>query len=130
MGVMIGLEIHVQLNTESKLFCSDSSDLRGKLPNMNTCPVCLGFPGSKPVLNKKALDLGMMIALALNCKISKKCFFSRKTYFYPDMSKNFQITQYEEPLATEGAISMNGSKIRIRRVHIEEDPAKLMHIGG
>jgi aspartyl-tRNA(Asn)/glutamyl-tRNA(Gln) amidotransferase subunit B len=130
MAVMIGLEVHVQLNTASKLFCSDSSDLRGKKQNTNTCPICLGFPGSKPVLNKKALDLGMMVALALNCEISKKCFFSRKTYFYPDMSKNFQITQYEEPLAVGGAVSMNGTKIRIRRVHIEEDPAKLVHMGG
>lgn len=130
MGVMIGLEIHVQLNTESKLFCSDSSDLRGKQPNANTCPVCLGFPGSKPVLNKKAMDLGMMISLALNCTISKKCFFSRKTYFYPDMSKNFQITQYEEPLATGGSLTLSDSKIRIRRVHIEEDPARLVHVGG
>jgi len=113
MAVMIGLEIHVQLNTKSKLFCSDSSDLRGKKQNANTCPVCLGFPGSKPVLNKRAVDLGMMIALALNGEISKHCFFSRKTYFYPDMSKNFQITQYEEPLALGGYLAINGSKIRI-----------------
>jgi aspartyl-tRNA(Asn)/glutamyl-tRNA(Gln) amidotransferase subunit B len=76
MAVMIGLEIHVQLNTKSKLFCSDSSDLRGKRQNTNTCPVCLGFPGSKPVLNRKALDLGMMVALALNCEICKMCFLS------------------------------------------------------
>ena len=130
MAVMIGLEIHVQLNTASKLFCSDSSDLRGKKPNANTCPICLGFPGSKPLLNKKALDLGMLISLALNCEIAKKCFFSRKTYFYPDMSKNFQITQYEEPLSTGGMLTINDSKIRIRRVHIEEDPAKLVHMGG
>jgi aspartyl-tRNA(Asn)/glutamyl-tRNA(Gln) amidotransferase subunit B len=130
MAVMIGLEIHVQLNTKSKLFCSDSSDLRGKKQNANTCPVCLGFPGSKPVLNKRAVDLGMMIALALNGEISKHCFFSRKTYFYPDMSKNFQITQYEEPLALGGYLAINGSKIRIRRVHIEEDPARLIHMGG
>ncbi len=130
MAVMIGLEVHVQLNTESKLFCSDSSDLRGKRQNTNTCPVCLGFPGSKPVLNKRALELGMLISLALNCKISNTCFFSRKTYFYPDMSKNFQITQYEEPLSTGGVLDLNDAKIRIRRVHIEEDPAKLVHMGG
>ncbi len=130
MPVMIGLEVHVQLNTKSKLFCSDSSDLRNKAPNENTCPICLGFPGSKPVLNKRALELGMLIGLALNCRISDEFFFSRKTYFYPDLAKNFQISQYERPLATGGEVSMNGAKIRIRRVHLEEDPAKLVHVGG
>jgi aspartyl-tRNA(Asn)/glutamyl-tRNA(Gln) amidotransferase subunit B len=128
MKVMIGLEIHCQLMTKSKLFCSDST--APAEPNTNVCPVCLGFPGSKPKINKAALDYGIMVALALNCKINKNMFFSRKSYFYPDMAKNYQITQYEIPLATEGFLEIEGSKIRIRRVHLEEDPAKLVHVGG
>lgn len=130
MGVMIGLEVHCQLNTESKLFCGDSSDHRGKGPNECTCPVCLGYPGSKPVINKKAIEHGMRIALALNCKIADEMFFSRKTYFYPDMSKNYQITQYEIPLCSNGFLTVGELRVRIRRVHIEEDPARLQHVGG
>ncbi|MCW6159977.1 MAG: Asp-tRNA(Asn)/Glu-tRNA(Gln) amidotransferase subunit GatB [Candidatus Micrarchaeales archaeon] len=130
MSVMIGIEVHCQLNTASKLFCNSSSDHRGKMPNECTCPICLGFPGSKPVVNKRAIELGMMIALALKCKIAEKMFFSRKTYFYPDMSKNYQITQYEAPLAERGLFTLGENKIRIRRVHIEEDPARLIHVGG
>ena len=128
--VMIGLEVHVQLATESKLFCSDSTSIKERDANENTCPVCLGFPGSKPVLNAKAVELGITIALALDCKINKEFFFSRKTYFYPDMSKNFQITQYEAPIGTGGTLESGGTKIRIRRVHIEEDPARLVYVGG
>src|SRR5208283_5981 len=130
MSVMIGLEVHVQLNTESKLFCSDSTDPRGAQPNENTCPICLGFPGYKPKLNKKAIDFAIMTGLALGCNIAEESFMSRKIYFYPDMSKNFQITQYEAPFATEGYLNVNDLRIRIRRAHVEEDPAKLMHIGG
>ena len=130
MSIMIGIEVHCQLNTESKLFCGDSTDLRNRAPNESTCQICLGFPGSKPKINKKAIDHGIRIGLALSCKISQSMFFSRKTYFYPDMSKNYQITQYEIPLATEGYLTVGDSKIRIRRVHIEEDPARLMHVGG
>ncbi len=129
-GVMIGIEVHCQLNTESKLFCSNSNDMRNKKPNESVCPICLGYPGSKPVINKHAIELGMRIGLALDCKIADSMFFSRKTYFYPDMSKSYQITQYEVPLATEGYLTVGDTKIRIRRVHIEEDPAKLMHVGG
>ena len=130
MGVMIGLEVHCQLNIESKLFCGDSSDHRGKGPNSCVCPICLGYPGSKPVINKKAIEHGMRIALALNCKIAEEMFFSRKTYFYPDMSKNYQITQYEIPLCSNGYLTVGELKVRIRRVHIEEDPARLQHVGG
>lgn len=130
MSVMIGVEVHTQLNTDSKIFCSDSTDARDKKPNENTCPICLGFPGSKPKLNKRALEFGMLIGLALNCKITELMFFSRKAYFYPDLSKNYQITQYEAPVATDGHLSVGDDKIRIRRVHIEEDPAKLMYIDG
>ncbi|MEM5777736.1 MAG: Asp-tRNA(Asn)/Glu-tRNA(Gln) amidotransferase subunit GatB [Candidatus Aenigmatarchaeota archaeon] len=128
MKVMIGLEIHCQLSTKTKLFCSDSID--STEPNKNVCPICLGFPGSKPKINKKALDYGIMIALALNCKINKSMFFSRKSYFYPDMAKNYQITQYEIPLAVDGFLETEDGKIRIRRIHLEEDPAKILHIGG
>ncbi len=127
---MIGLEVHCQLNTESKLFCGDSSDHRGREPNECTCPICLGYPGSKPVINKKAIEHGMRIAMALNCRIADEMFFSRKTYFYPDMSKNYQITQYEIPLCSNGYLTVGELKVRIRRVHIEEDPARLQHVGG
>lgn len=130
MSVMIGVEVHAQLDTKSKIFCSDSTDARDREPNENTCPICLGFPGSKPKLNKKVLEYGLMIGLALNCKVTDTVFFSRKTYFYPDLAKNYQITQYEAPLVTEGYLTVGEGKIRIRRVHIEEDPAKLMYVGG
>lgn len=128
MKVMIGLEIHCQLATKSKLFCSDSTFSAD--PNTHVCPICLGFPGSKPKINKTALDYGIMVALALNCNINKSMFFSRKSYFYPDMAKNYQITQYEIPLATHGFLEIEEGKIRIRRIHLEEDPAKLVHVGG
>ena len=123
MAVMIGLEVHCQLATKSKLFCSDSTDFSNAKPNENTCPICVGFPGTKPSLNKKAIDFGIMVALALNSKIADKMYFSRKSYFYPDMPKNCRISQYEIPLATGGEVEINGKKIRIRRVHVEEDPA-------
>jgi len=128
-GVMIGLECHVQLNTDSKLFCGCKTE--AEEPNSACCPVCLGHPGSKPVLNSKALDYAMQVALALQCNVNQEFFFSRKTYFYPDMSKNFQITQYEIPVGLKGEITLSsGKKIRITRVHLEEDPAALVHEGG
>ncbi|MDE1865375.1 MAG: Asp-tRNA(Asn)/Glu-tRNA(Gln) amidotransferase subunit GatB [Candidatus Micrarchaeota archaeon] len=128
--VMIGIEAHVQLNTKSKMFCSDMSEPGDAEPNSNTCPICLGFPGSKPKVNAKAVEHGAMIGLALNSRINEKMFFSRKAYFYPDLSKNYQITQYEIPLASGGFMQLGETKIRIRRVHIEEDPAKLVHDSG
>ena len=137
MSVMIGLETHVQLKSASKLFCGCRNPVTykgaGELkPNTFVCPTCLGFPGSKPRLNSKIVDFAISAALALNCKIAPSMYFSRKTYFYPDMGKNFQITQYEVPIASEGImeISVGGKKkkIRIRRIHIEEDPAKLIHM--
>jgi aspartyl-tRNA(Asn)/glutamyl-tRNA(Gln) amidotransferase subunit B len=128
-GVMIGLECHVQLDTESKLFCGCPT--QAEKPNSACCPICLGHPGSKPVLNAKALDYAMQVALALNCSLNKEFFFSRKTYFYPDMSKNFQITQYEVPIGVKGEILLSsGKKVGITRVHLEEDPAALVHEGG
>jgi len=125
---MIGLEIHVQLNTSSKLFCGCPT--RGKEPNSAVCEVCLGMPGAKPVLNKKALDFAIMVATALKCEVNREFFFSRKTYFYPDLAKNFQITQYEVPIGENGSAEVDGKKVRIRRVHLEEDPASLVHEFG
>jgi len=128
-GVMIGLECHVQLDTASKLFCGCKTE--AEEPNSACCPICLGHPGSKPVLNAKALNYALKVALALNCELNKEFFFSRKTYFYPDMSKNFQITQYEIPVGLKGHITLSsGKKVAIRRVHLEEDPAALVHETG
>ncbi len=128
-GTMIGLECHVQLNTDSKLFCGCKTT--AEEPNSACCPICLGHPGTKPVLNAKALDYAMKVALALDCEINQEFFFSRKTYFYPDMSKNFQITQYEIPVGEKGHIMLsNGKKVGITRVHLEEDPAALVHTEG
>ncbi|MFH0837245.1 MAG: Asp-tRNA(Asn)/Glu-tRNA(Gln) amidotransferase subunit GatB [Candidatus Aenigmatarchaeota archaeon] len=127
--IKIGLEVHIQLNTESKLFCSCSNKFSSQ-PNTQTCSYCLGMPGSKPQLNKKVVDYAVKIGLALNCKINSEMFFSRKTYFYPDMSKNFQITQYEMPLCHSGFLEIADKKIRITRIQIEEDPARLVHHGS
>ncbi len=126
----MGLEVHVHLLTKSKLFCSTSADYENKGPNENTCPICLGYPGSKPVLNRKVVESALMVAKALNCKPSPEMFFSRKSYFYPDMPKNYQVTQYEIPLAVNGSLQISDKKIRIRRIQIEEDPGKLVHVGG
>lgn len=134
MKLKIGLETHVQLNTRSKIFCECANPLLPEKepgPNTLTCETCLGMPGSKPVTNREVVEAALRVALALGSRISPEIFFSRKTYFYPDMSKNFQITQYEVPLARGGHIEIGGKKkIRIRRVHVEEDPAKLVHVGG
>jgi len=131
--VRIGLEIHVQLNTRTKLFCSCKNEA-SKKPNVNTCPICLGMPGSKPLINEEAIKKAIKIGLMLNLNFSKKMFFSRKSYFYPDLSKNYQITQYELPVGTQGYFLINVKgrikKIRIRRIHIEEDPAQIIHVGG
>jgi len=128
-SILIGLEIHVELNTKTKLFCSCPTK-GDDSPNSRTCPVCLGHPGSKPKVNKKAVEYATKLAKALNCKIAKEVIFSRKSYFYPDMSKNYQITQYELPLGKKGYLLLDNKKIRIKRVHLEEDPAALMHPGG
>jgi aspartyl-tRNA(Asn)/glutamyl-tRNA(Gln) amidotransferase subunit B len=130
MKAVMGLEIHVQLKTESKLFCSCSTDSEKAPPNGNTCPICLGFPGSKPKLNRKVVEHGVKVAQALNCSVLPEIWFSRKNYFYPDMPKNFQITQYEVPLAEGGHLLLNDRRIGIMRVHLEEDPARLVHVGG
>ncbi len=127
---MIGLEVHCQLNTQSKLFCSCTAYPTDAKPNESTCEVCLGYPGTKPVLNKRAIDHVIRIGMALGCRLNAETYFSRKTYFYPDMSKNYQITQYEVPIASEGEVDVNGSRIRIRRVHLEEDPARIAYANG
>jgi aspartyl-tRNA(Asn)/glutamyl-tRNA(Gln) amidotransferase subunit B len=137
MKIKIGLETHVQLNSRSKIFCGCGNPVNLKEepePNTLTCPACLGLPGSKPRTNAAVVDMALKVAVALNCKISSETYFSRKTYFYPDMAKNFQITQYEVPLAKEGFVDIlvdgKEKRIRVRRVHMEEDPAKVVHIGG
>lgn len=128
--IVIGLEIHVQLDTKTKLFCGCPTTGNDD-PNSRTCEICLGMPGSKPKLNKKALEYATKLCLAAGCKISPELIFSRKSYFYPDMSKNYQITQYEIPLGKNGILKLsNGKEIRINRVHMEEDPAALTHPNG
>lgn len=125
--IVIGLEIHIELDTDTKLFCGCPTR-GGNSPNSRTCEVCLGMPGSKPVLNRKAVDFGTKIALAMGCEIAPELVFSRKSYFYPDLAKNYQITQYELPLGSRGSITLpDGKKIDITRIHIEEDPAALVH---
>ncbi len=137
MSVKIGLEMHVQLNAESKMFCGCKNPAGLKEepePNSLTCPVCLGMPGSKPATNSSVLEMGLKAALALNSKVVPEMFFSRKTYFYPDNPKNFQITQYDIPLGDGGSVSIKTEKgvkkIRLKRLHVEEDAAKVIHIGG
>jgi aspartyl-tRNA(Asn)/glutamyl-tRNA(Gln) amidotransferase subunit B len=122
----IGIEVHVQLKTVTKLFCSCPVEFGGKA-NANVCPICLGLPGVLPSLNKKAVELSIKAGLALNCKINTKSIFARKNYFYPDLPKGYQITQYRFPIASSGEILVEGKRIRIKRVHLEEESAKLIH---
>ncbi|MCX6384228.1 MAG: Asp-tRNA(Asn)/Glu-tRNA(Gln) amidotransferase subunit GatB [Actinobacteria bacterium] len=130
---VIGLETHVELSTETKMFCGCKLSF-GEKPNTYTCPVCLGHPGSLPVVNKKAIESAVKIALALNCSISEHSIFHRKNYFYPDMPKNYQISQYDLPVGVGGYIDINMGnyvrKVKITRVHVEEDTGKLIHIGS
>lgn len=139
LSVMIGLEVHTQLNRlNTKLFCGCNAQYRGEKPNKYTCPVCLGLPGSLPVLNRRSLDFAIKMAFAFNSKINRRMYFFRKNYFYPDLPKNFQITQYNKAggvaFADGGSISIkiNGKVkiITLDRFHLEEDPAKIHHIGG
>jgi aspartyl-tRNA(Asn)/glutamyl-tRNA(Gln) amidotransferase subunit B len=127
---VIGLEVHLHLNTKTKAFCGCSTEF-GKEPNTQVCPVCLGFPGSLPVFNKQALDFAIKVALALNCRVQEFTKFDRKHYYYPDLPKNYQISQYDLPLAKGGfldiAIEGKSQRVGITRVHMEEDAGKLIH---
>src|SRR5699024_10417323 len=129
----LGLEVHVELNTASKMFCGCVTTFGGE-PNTQTCPVCLGLPGSLPVVNAVAVESAMRIGLALNCSIAEHCRFARKNYFYPDMPKNYQISQYDEPIAYDGwcEVEVDGEpyRIEIERAHMEEDTGKSLHVGG
>jgi aspartyl-tRNA(Asn)/glutamyl-tRNA(Gln) amidotransferase subunit B len=133
----LGLEVHVELNTKSKMFCGCATEF-GAQPNTQTCPVCLGLPGSLPVVNKRAIESSILIGLALNCSIAPFSRFARKNYFYPDMPKNFQTSQYDEPICVNGFLDVDvetdeGNKtfrVEIERVHMEEDTGKSLHVGG
>jgi aspartyl-tRNA(Asn)/glutamyl-tRNA(Gln) amidotransferase subunit B len=130
---VIGLETHVELGTASKMFCGCSTEF-GAEPNTHTCPVCLGLPGALPVANATAIESTIKIGLALNCSIATWCRFARKNYFYPDMPKNFQISQYDEPLCVDGYLDIDydgrAYRVGIERVHLEEDTGKNTHVGG
>ena len=130
---VIGLETHVELGTNTKMFCGCPTGF-GAEPNTQVCPVCLGLPGSLPVANRAAIEATIRIGLALNCTIATWCRFARKNYFYPDMPKNFQISQYDEPLCVDGwlDVDVDGETVRIgiERVHLEEDTGKTLHVGG
>ncbi len=130
---VFGLEVHVELNTVSKMFCACSTEF-GAEPNTHVCPTCLGMPGSLPVVNARAIESAILIGLSLGCDIAEWCRFARKNYFYPDMPKNYQISQYDEPIAFEGSVTVEVDgkpyEIAIERAHMEEDTGKSLHVGG
>ncbi|AQP47201.1 aspartyl/glutamyl-tRNA amidotransferase subunit B [Tessaracoccus aquimaris] len=129
----LGLEVHVELNTNTKMFCGCTNEFGGE-PNTHVCPVCLGLPGSLPVINGKAVESAIRIGLALNCEIASWCRMARKNYFYPDMTKNFQTSQYDEPIAFDGYVDVEVDgetyRVEVERAHMEEDAGKATHVGG
>ena len=127
--VVIGLEVHAQLKTKSKILAPDGTEF-GKEPNTQTCPITLGMPGVLPVLNKECVNMGILLGLALNCEIPERCKFDRKQYFYADLPKGYQISQYDEPICVNGYIDVKGKRIGITRAHLEEDAGKLVHAGA
>ncbi len=127
--VVIGLEVHAQLKTNTKIFAPDGCEF-GKEQNSQISPITLGMPGVLPVLNRAVVDMGILTGLALNCEIAEKCKFDRKQYFYPDLPKGYQISQYDEPICGKGYLMVNGKKIGITRAHLEEDAGKLVHAGA
>lgn len=127
--VVIGLEVHAQLKTKSKIFAPDKNEF-GQEPNSLTSPITLGMPGVLPVLNKECVNMGILTGLALNCEIPSRCKFDRKQYFYPDLPKGYQISQYDEPICVNGHLDINGKRIGITRAHLEEDAGKLVHAGA
>jgi len=126
---VIGLEVHAQLKTKTKMFCSCPTEF-GMAPNDQVCPICLGMPGVLPVINKRAVEYGIKAGLALNCEIGVTSRFDRKNYFYPDLPKGYQISQFDKPVCLEGHLTVDGKKVRIRRAHLEEDAGKLVHAGA
>jgi aspartyl-tRNA(Asn)/glutamyl-tRNA(Gln) amidotransferase subunit B len=124
---VIGLEIHVQVKTKTKMFCDSKNDPDEMHPNVNICEVCTGQPGTLPVANSEAIKKTILLGMALDCKIAEHTFFERKNYFYPDLPKGYQISQYQAPLCQNGVLEINGRKIIVRRIHIEEDTGRLLH---
>ncbi|MDD3190297.1 MAG: Asp-tRNA(Asn)/Glu-tRNA(Gln) amidotransferase subunit GatB [Candidatus Pacebacteria bacterium] len=128
--VVIGMEIHFEINTASKMFCSCTNNPEEVIPNKNVCPICMGHPGTLPTINKRAIESVIKAGLAVNCEIATFSKFDRKNYFYPDLPKGYQVTQYDLPLCKNGFLEVNGKKIRVNRIHMEEDTGKLVHPAG
>ncbi|MEI6144144.1 MAG: Asp-tRNA(Asn)/Glu-tRNA(Gln) amidotransferase subunit GatB, partial [Candidatus Berkelbacteria bacterium] len=126
----IGLEIHCQLKTKSKMFCGCDNNAENAEPNTLVCPVCLAMPGTLPVTNRSAVEMTVMTGLALGCKIPSESKFDRKHYFYPDLPKGFQVSQYDKPFCKGGEVGVAGHTIRLNRIHLEEDAGKLIHPAG